>query len=250
MESFLVLIGVHARASARDKSALYFTFIFPTVILVVFGALFGSGKVAGTDKTVIDFIGPGVLCFGIAVAAMIGTSSVVVRWRRDHLLRLVQMTPVPTGVVIGSRLAVAVVIAAAQAVVFGAVASLPGLDLRLPLTGVLVAAPVILAGVLTFGALGAVIGNLARSPESVVAIGNFVLMPMAFLSGSFIPIATAPAWLQGISHAMPLRYMNAGVVDALDGSYRAASLSGLVLIGTAAALAVIATRTFVWANQR
>ena len=43
------------------------------------------------------------------------------------------------------------------------------------------------------------------------------MVPMAFLSGAFYPMSLMPGWLQAVSWALPLRYFNDGVADALSG---------------------------------
>ena len=44
---------------------------------------------------------------------------------------------------------------------------------------------------------------------------NFLVLPMAFLSGSFFVLDGAPGWLQAVSWAMPLRHLNEGMLDVL-----------------------------------
>ncbi len=38
---------------------------------------------------------------------------------------------------------------------------------------------------------------------------------MAFLSGSFFPLDGAPQWLKVVSHLLPLRYLNDGMLDVM-----------------------------------
>ena len=73
-------------------------------------------------------------------------------------------------------------------------------------------------GVTAFLAMGVVIGNYANTPEAVAAIANCVMVPMAFLSGSFFPIDTMPEWLQTFSRILPLRYLSDGLAGAITGT--------------------------------
>jgi ABC-type multidrug transport system permease subunit len=57
------------------------------------------------------------------------------------------------------------------------------------------------------------------------SITNLIILPMAFLGGAFIPLNFAPAWLQDVSYAMPLRYL---------------------VLGAAAVLTLISVRVFRW----
>ena len=46
-------------------------------------------------------------------------------------------------------------------------------------------------------------------------MANFIVLPMAFLSGSFFPLDGSPHWLQDISQALPLRHLNDGMLDVM-----------------------------------
>jgi ABC-2 type transport system permease protein len=96
-----------------------------------------------------------------------------------------------------------------------------------------------------------IVGSRANTPEAVAAIANCVVVPMAFLSGSFYPTELMPGWLQGISKALPLRYVNDAMGYALagQGSFAHYLLSLGVLGGFSALFLVIGVRTFRWSND-
>ena len=59
----------------------------------------------------------------------------------------------------------------------------------------LAAGPLLVAGTLSFMSLGLLAGALAKTQEGAVNLANFVVLPMAVLSGSFFPLGKAPSWL-------------------------------------------------------
>ena len=61
-------------------------------------------------------------------------------------------------------------------------------------------------GVAAFAGLGFGAAALIRSAEGVSAVVNVVILPMAFLSGSFGPTADFPRALQAIADVLPLTY--------------------------------------------
>ena len=64
----------------------------------------------------------------------------------------------------------------------------------LQLTGAWWAAiPLLVVGTLCFMAVGLLAGSIARTTEGAVNMANFIVLPMAFLSGSFFPLDAAPA---------------------------------------------------------
>jgi ABC-2 type transport system permease protein len=81
-------------------------------------------------------------------------------------------------------------------------------------------------------------------------VANFVVLPMAFLSGSFFAVSQMPGWLQTVSQALPLRHLTDGMLDVLvlvRGKGAAALLlPTAVLAGFALVLTAVATRVFRW----
>jgi ABC-2 type transport system permease protein len=236
-------------ASVRDRTTVFFTFAFPLVFLVVFGLLFRGQSVDG-GLAYINYVAPGVLSWGVGNAALFGPAFALMHWRRDDILRLVWRTPTPLPTVLGSRFAVAVAVGLAQAVLFTAVALLPMFGLHLSSSWPL-ALPLLVFGVAAFLAMGLVVGSLADTPEAVAAIANCVMVPMAFLSGSFYPADLLPGWIQTMSWLLPLRYLDHGLTNVLAGR---GGLGSLALdCGGLAAFAVlfglISARTFRWSNR-
>ncbi|MCC6346349.1 MAG: ABC transporter permease, partial [Nitrospirales bacterium] len=56
--------------------------------------------------------------------------------------------------------------------------------------------------------MGVVVGMLTKDPEDNALYTNFIIMPMAFFSGSFFPVDRLPSLVRGIVTVMPLHYTN------------------------------------------
>ena len=250
MTTFGAVSRAGLKVYIRDPAAVFFTFVFPLVFLVIFGLVFGSEHVGRGSTTAVNYIAPGVLSWGMANAALFGTAFTLMQWRRDDLLRLIRLTPARLIDLGSSRLAISLAIGLAQMILFVGVAKLPVFGLatnpRWPL-----ALPILVLAVTAFLGLGVVVGNVARTPESVAAIANFIMVPMAFLSGAFVPLALMPSWIRGLSYALPLRYAGDGLVYAFSGqgSAGAFGLDCLALAAFAAAFAAVGVRTFRWSNE-
>ncbi|MBB5937929.1 ABC transporter permease [Streptomyces zagrosensis] len=250
MSAYAALTEASYRAYVRDKATLFFTFAFPLLFLVVFGLIFRGQDVEETGRPYIGYIAPGVLSWGVGNAAVFGVAFTLMQWRADDLLRLIRMTPVRLSSVIGSRYVIALVIGVVQSVLFIVVALLPLFGLELDATWPL-AVPVLVLGITAFVVIGAVVGTFADTPEAVAAIANFLMVPMAFLSGSFFPLDAMPGWMQSISWVLPLRYLNDGISGALSGSASAGELTVdcAGLIGFTLIFGAIAVKTFKWSNR-
>ncbi|MFF8410781.1 ABC transporter permease [Streptomyces omiyaensis] len=250
MSAYAALTAAGCRAQVRDRTTLFFTFAFPLLFLVVFGLIFKGQAVEESGLTYLSYTAAGVLSWGVANAAVFGSAFTLMQWRADDILRLIRMSPAPLSAVIGSRYVIALVVGAVQSLLFVGVAMLPVFGLE-PASGWPWLVPVLALGVTTFLLLGVIVGSLADTPESVAAVANFLMLPMAFLSGSFFPLESMPEWLRNVSLVMPLRYLNDAVSHALAGR----GDSSDVLVGCAGLLAfavvfgAVAAKTFRWTRS-
>lgn len=200
------------------------------------------------DKSLkeIQYLTPGILGWAIATGATFAAASTLIVWRQRKLMRRLTLSPVSVRSVIGARILVSLGIALAQTVLFVVVAVLA---FHLKLDGAWwMAIPLVLAGTLAFLSIGLLAGVVTKSVEAASALANLIVIPMAFLSGAFIPINDVPSWVQSISQVLPLRHLNDAVLDVLArGDGPAAVLPQLgVLLGFALVIALIAIRLFRW----
>ena len=63
--------------------------------------------------------------------------------------------------------------------------------------------------------VGLFAGAVTTTTEGAVNAANFMVLPMAFLSGSFFPLDGAPQWLQTFSQLLPLRHLNDAMLDVM-----------------------------------
>ncbi len=206
-----------------------------------------ASRVEDKQLKAIQFITPGILCWGVATSAAFGASLTLVSWRRTKLLRRIRLSPAPVWTVVGGRVGVSLVVAFVQAVLFVGIALTPPFGLRLAGQWWL-AVPLLMAGTLAFLSIGLLVGSIAKTDEAASAMVNFIVLPMAFLSGSFFDISAAPQWLQSVSRVLPLRWMNDGMLAVLvrGQGVQAVVVPVLVLLAFAAVVTGVATRVFKW----
>ena len=247
MSAYAALSGAVTRAHIRDRITLFFTFLFPLIFLVVFGVLFDDMP---DGRKPIEYLAPGVLSWAVANGAVFGVAYTLVQWRESGVLRLLRMAPTSVLTVLSARFVVAVGVALAQTVFFVGIALLPPLGLQLGSQAIF-ALPVLVLGVMAFFAIGMVIGSYVTSPEAVAAIANFLLVPMAFLSGTFFPLDQSPGWLQGLAKVLPLHYMIEGTVGVLTGTGgpRSTVVPCAALLGFTLLTVGFATKLFRWSRD-
>lgn len=207
---------------------------------------FRSERVEDDSLTTIQFVTPGLLGWAVAMSAAFGAAATLQGWRQSKLLRRLQLAPVSTRTIVGARIAVTLAIALAQLAIFlGLGAGAFGLTL----TGSWwMAVPLVVVGTLCFMAIGLLAGAVTRTTEGAVNMANFLVLPMAFLSGSFFPLDAAPEWLRRISDLLPLKHFNEGMLDVMvrgEGPVAAAAPLA-VLLGFAVVVTLLAARLFRW----
>jgi ABC-2 type transport system permease protein len=206
-------------------------------------------QVEDASLRTIQYFTPGLLGWAVAMSATFGAAMTLVQWRTSRLLRRLRLAPVPTGALVSARILVSVGVALLQLTLF---VGLAVLLFGLQLTGSWwMAVPLVVAGTLAFMAIGLLAGSVSKTSEGASGLANLVVLPMAFLSGSFVPLDVAPAWIRAVSHALPLRYLNDGMLDVMvRGQGPVAALAPIaVLLGFAAVVGLAATRLFRWESD-
>jgi len=203
-------------------------------------------RVEDDSLTTIQFVTPGLLGWAVAMSAAFGAASTLQGWRQSKLLRRLQLAPVSTRTVVGARVMVTVAIAIGQLAVFvGVGAALFGLTLS---GSWWMTIPLLVVGTLCFMAIGLLAGAVTTTVEGAVNAANFIVLPMAFLSGSFFSLDGAPGWLRSISEALPLKHLNEAMLDVMvrgEGPSSALPTIG-ILAAFALVVTLVAARLFRW----
>ena len=227
----------------RNREGAFFIFLFPIVFLLLLGSVY-DGEIEGYQAS--DLLLVGLLGYGAANTAFAGLAIYLVIRRESGLLKRIRSTPLPGWTYLLAALLSMLVVFLLQAVVMFAlgvfVFDADGPDELLSLLAVM------LLGVATFAGLGFGSAALIRSAESASAVVNLVLLPMAFISGSFVPTQEYPEWLQTLGDVLPLKHL----IDLLRGVYldgmpiwdAPGSVAALAAWGAAGAL--VASRRFGW----
>ncbi len=254
-----------AVAQQGDRLLVYTSRADPTSSAVILGTLQGfvdATNVAVTgqaprysmvpqqveDESLapIQYVAPGLLGWAVATSATFGAALTLVTWRQSELLRRLRLAPVSPPAIVAARVAVTLGVAMAQLAIF-LVLSIVMFDLQLNGPWYL-AVPLVAAGTLSFMAIGLFCGAVAKTSDGASGLVNLIVLPMAFLSGSFIPLDAAPSWLRAVSKVLPLSYLNEGMLDVMvRGKGPSAVILPLaVLLGFAAVVSLLAARLFRW----
>jgi ABC-2 type transport system permease protein len=215
----------------RSREAAIFIFIFPLLLYVLLGSVYGDEvELGGRVVPAGDVLLAGLFGYGAANTAFGGLAIILVGRREIGLLKRLRSTPLPPATYVCAVLISTLVIFALQAVALLVLGKLV-FDASLPENWLGFGGAIVL-GVACFACLGLAAASLIRSAESVAAVVNVALLPMAFLSGSFGPTEDYPSFLEAIADVLPLTYF----LDVVNGIY----LEGDSLFADPAALGVVA----------
>ncbi len=152
-----------------------------------------------TEITYIDFMGPGILVFGLLI--MIPTSArIMVRDKEKGFLARLLTTPThPVEFISGYSLCLAI-IAIAEIIIFMVTAWAFGMDIVGNLG--LVFLVFFLTGLCSIG-IGMVVASLSKSENQAEPLCWLFSMPLAMLSGCWFSIEFMPSYLRTIASAFP-----------------------------------------------
>jgi ABC-2 type transport system permease protein len=185
----------------RSKEAALFIFLFPLLLFVLLGSVY-SGKIYGVPAPVALLAG--LLGYGCANTAFAGLAIQLVVRRELGILKRLRATPLSATTYIAATLASTLIVFVLQVI---ALFLLGRLFYGTPFphaVGSLVLA--IILGAAAFAALGVASASLIHSAEGSSAVVNFILLPMAFLTGAFGPTHHYPSFLRAIGDVLPLKY--------------------------------------------
>jgi ABC-2 type transport system permease protein len=193
----------------RSREAAFFIFLFPLLLFVLLGSVY-EGKFERVP--VAWAVLAGLISYGCANTAFAGLAIQLVVRRESGILKRLRSTPLPPATYIAALLISTLVVFGLQTVaLFLLGRSLYGTPFP-PEIGSLVVTLVI--GAAVFAALGTATASVIRSAEGASAVVNFILLPMAFVSGAFGPTKGYPAVLRAIGDVLPLTYL-VKLVDAV-----------------------------------
>ena len=207
---------------------------------------FTRQSVPGRTIRYVDWLVPGLLAMNMMFAALFGVGFVIVRYRKNGVLKRLKATPLrPAEFLIaqlGSRLVIIVVITGA--IFIGSHALL-----RFPLHG----NPLWLLLILVIGgicliALGLIVAARTASEELAGGLLNLFTWPMMFLSGVWFSVEGLHPWLQVAARALPLTHIiEAARAVMIDGAgFLQIAPNLLVLSVMTVAFLALGARLFRW----
>jgi len=238
----------------RNPETAGFTFAMPVLFLVIFMAINGNQTTqlpgAGHIRFAQYYV-PTIVAFGLISACYTNLAFALSIRRHNGILKRVQGTPLAPATYLSGLVANAVI----ASVIITALITMMGLLFygivfpnRFLGLGIAVA-----AASFCFSALGAAVSTVIPNEDAAPAIINFLLFPLLFISGAFIPVPDSSV-LAKVAEVFPVRHLISLLVS---GVFRPTGSGTGILAGDVAVIVAwgvlgvfIATRRFRWEPGR
>ncbi|WP_306418741.1 ABC transporter permease [Aliidiomarina celeris] len=189
-ESFYDLLSLW-----RTPSFFLPAILFPVVFYIFFGVVFNFSA-AQSEYMLVSYA-----CFGMMGPAMFNFATAVASDRAHGWLTLKRISPMPFSAYLVAKLFSSTVFAAIIALILFVVAATLA-DVELWEWQWLSLFAVLIVGSLPFALIGLILG-LYLSDKAAPAIVNLIYLPMAFLSGLWVPIQFLPELVGKFAYALP-----------------------------------------------
>lgn len=222
------------------------TLVQPVIWLLLYGALFKSvTRIPGFHSdSYIQFLAPGVVVMTALFSSGWSGMAVIDDIDKGILDRFL-VSPAVRGSLILGRLLNGTVIIVIQSLIIVVLALIVGA--RFPNAWgivVLIALASLLAAAV--GALSTALALIARREETMIAVMNFVMLPLTFLSTTFMQKNLIPHWIRAVAEVNPVNWaVEAGRAAVLPGTDWSMVLTRLGLLAALCALCLaVSTRAF------
>lgn len=255
--------GYELRGYFRSPDQVFFTFLFPVLMLALFSTVFGQTGVGGGQGMphieAAQYYLPAMIAAGLLLSGVQNLAVDIAGERSDGTLKRLGGTPLPAvSYFIGkfAQVAVTGTLQVALLLVVGVAAF--GVELPSDADRWFTFAWVFVLGLATSALLGIALSAVPRSGRSATAVVIPIVLVLQFVSGVYLAFFLLPDWLQKTASVFPLKWMAEGMRHVfLPEEYGAMEEGGAWNIaGVAIALGVwlvvglvLARLTFRWTRR-
>jgi ABC-2 type transport system permease protein len=243
------MVGRQVRNLMREPIWIALLLVQPMVWLLLYGQLFKRvtnlpGGGFGT-ASYITFLAPAIVIMNAFFGATWSGMAMISDLDRDVLPRFLA-TPVSRASLVVSQIVRSALIAVIQGIIILFVSLALGVHIHTGIEGwiVILAAAALMNA--AFAGLSNGIALLVRKEATMIAVANFIGLPLFFLSSTLIAISQIPGWMQDAAKFNPVNW---GVIAArevvLPGTdWNSVALHLALLFALSVATAAFATWTF------
>lgn len=211
-------VGYELKVYSRQGDSVFFTFLFPILMLSIFAVAFSNAGNIGAAPdgtggiTWAAFYLPGMVAAGMLLSGVQNLGVDIANEKGDGTLKRLGGSPLPVISYFIGKIGMVMVSAVLQAALLLVVARFAfGVDLPTDPEKWLVFGWVFLLGVVTSCVLGIALAAVPRSGKSATAVVIPIVLLLQFISGVYLRFSMLPEWLQNVAAIFPLKWMAQGM---------------------------------------
>lgn len=208
-------IGYEVRGYFRQIDTIFFTFLFPVMMLAIFASIFSDdiapGMLTGDPAdgmetiTMASYYLPAMLAAGLLLSGMQNLAIDIAQEKHNGRLKRLGGTPMSPITYFAGKIGQVFITGICQSALLIAFASLVfGVELPTDPQAWLTFAWLFVLGLSTMALLGIALSSLPRSGRSASAVVLPVVLLLQFISGVYIPAFELPDGMMSIANALPL----------------------------------------------
>ncbi len=205
--------------------------------------------VEGRKFKTIDFILPGQLGFSLLSAGVFGTAFIFISLRQTLVIKRFFATPIKkVYIILGESLSRLIFSMFSSVIIILIGTFFFGFTLVNGFITFIDMMILSIIALIVFLGFGFVVSGIAKNENAVPPIANLITLPQFLLAGTFFPVSNFPEWLQPVSRALPLTYLNEALrkisfegANLFDVSYDI-----LILLIWGVIIYAIAVKVFKW----
>jgi ABC-2 type transport system permease protein len=235
----------------RNPASVFFTVMLPVIFLLIFATIFGNEEIEELGVKTTTYYVPGIITLAVVSATLVSLAISLTVDREKGILKRTRGTPIPTWTFMGGRIGNAFVVSSLSLVLLATLGRLV-YDVEVPWERLPAVVVTLALGAASFCCLGIALSAAIPSEDAAPPITNFVVLPLYFLSGVFIPETEIPDGVLAVADVFPIRnffeaFFAAWSPTATGAGFEWGDLAIVAAWGIAGGL--IALRTFRWSPR-
>jgi ABC-2 type transport system permease protein len=246
MNALMRLIAFDFRLYLRDWLTIFWMLVYPILMLLIFGSIFGNQAGAVEGALFIDSYIPALCAMNVITVSVFTLNINMITQRESGILRRYRVSPIRSSAVLISQSIQGIILVLAGAIEIIVIASLVW-DIKFSVSSMLLLFVCLLFGSLSFFSLGFALSGLTNTAGAASGLAMAVFFPTLFLSGIAMPVDILPTFMQRVSEWLPMSYY----VDLVRGVWLGEPITSfglefVIMIGFAICCWVLALLLFRW----
>lgn len=208
MNSYPALIKIDLRLALRQRSVIFFNYLFPLVFFFVFATAMHAERGSGMTRVISM-----VVVIGVLGGGLFGAGMRAVQEREANILRRYKVTPIsPAPLLVASTVTGWVLFMPYVVVMFCLAHYMYGMPWPEQFASLLL---FISMAIVAFRSIGLILAAVANSMQESQILIQLIYLPMLFLSGATFPASMFPWWLKELTQFLPATHLVTGIQGML-----------------------------------